>query len=336
MKVSFEQMKETIKQAYLKVGMKEEDANLCAQVQTETARDGVYSHGLNRVSTLIKQIQEGAINLDAEFELVNSFSVVEQYDGNFGIGIKNAKLSMQRAIEIAKDKGIGLVAIKNTSHWKRAATYTIDAAEAGYIGIAWSNTETNFPAWGSKDINMGNNPLTIAIPNEDKPIVLDIAMSQYSFGKLQVEASKGNELPFIGGYNNEGQLTKNPQELRESRRVFPAGYWKGSGLAIALELLGAILSNGNNSTDIDKTNKGSCVGCSQVFIAIDPKQFAPEDKINGIINSTVQRIKNSETIEGFSEVTFPGERMLRQRKDSMENGIEVDEEIWREIKNFKG
>ena len=323
--MKFDDLKKLIKDALLKAGLSEDDAELLAQVHTESSRDGVYSHGLNRVPKFIELVEDGSIDIHARPSLLKSMAMVEQYDGNFGMGVKNAIFASNRAKTLAKEYGLGLVSLRNTTHWQRAATYTMNICEDNLIGIAWSNTDSNMPAWGSDKINIGNNPLSIAIPYGD--FVLDMAMSQYSFGKLQVTASKGEELAYIGGLDKDGNETKKTEDIINGGLAYPMGYWKGSGLAIALDMLAAILADGNTSYDVDKLDKGMCIGISQVFIAIDPNNFT--DDFEKKMSDTIAYIK-----KGSDSTTYPGERMIRKRKESLEKGIEVDEEYVNKLKDY--
>ena len=323
--MKFDELKKLIKYALLKAGLSEEDAELLAQVHTESSRDGVYSHGLNRVPKFIELVEDGSIDIDARPTLLKSMAMVEQYDGNFGMGVKNAIFASNRAKTLAKEYGLGLVSLRNTTHWQRAATYTMNICEDNLIGIAWSNTDSNMPAWGSDKINIGNNPRSIAIPYGD--FVLDMAMSQYSFGKLQVTASAGEELAYIGGLDKDGNETKKPEDIINGGLAYPLGYWKGSGLAIALDILAAMLADGKTTYDVDKLDKGMCIGISQVFIAIDPNNFT--DDFEKKMSDTIAHIE-----KGSDSTTYPGERMIRKRKESLEKGIEVDEEYVKKLKDY--
>src|SRR5439155_10919673 len=112
---------------------------------------------------------------------------LERWDGRRGPGNLNAYESMARAIAMARDHGIGCVALANTNHWMRGGTYGWQAADAGVIGICWTNTLANLPPWGAAEPRIGNNPLVIAVPRRGSGgahVVLDMAMSQFSYGAL--------------------------------------------------------------------------------------------------------------------------------------------------------
>lgn len=334
MRVSFEEMKAEIKRVMLKAGLSEEKAEICAQTHTETSRDGVYSHGLNRVPRFFRYCERGWVNPDGEPELIGQAGLMENYDGNLGPGITNAKFCSQRAVELAKKHGIGVVALRNTTHWMRGGTYTWDIANEGLIGIAWTNTESCMPAWGSKEPSLGNNPLCIGIPRDEGNVVLDMAMSLYSFGKLQVTRLAGEQLPYPGGYDKEGNVTTDPAAIEETGRIFPTGYWKGSGLAVVLDLLAAILSNGNCTAQIDKIGKGSCGSCSQIFIAINPYMFASKEEVDKILDDTISQIHSASPMTPGRPARYPGEGTLSTRATNDEEGIPVNEEVWNKVRSL--
>lgn len=334
MRIPFEQLKSEIKRAMIKAGLTEEQAEVCARTHAESSKDGVYSHGLNRVPRFIDYVNKGWVNIKAEPTLVKSLGCIENYDGNLGIGILNAKFSMNRAMELAKNYNIGVVTLKNTTHWMRGGTYAWDAANNGWISICWTNTESCMPAWGAKVPCIGNNPFCVGIPRKEGNVVLDMAMSQYSYGKLQVTRLKGEQLPYAGGFDNEGNLTTDPGSIEESRRILPTGFWKGSGLAIVLDMVAAILSNGLPTSEVDKVGKGSCGGCSQIFIAINPYTFGTEEEINNILESTINNLTVAEPVREGEKVSYPGQRTVQTRKDHMENGVIVDEAVWNEVCNL--
>ena len=175
-RIQFEEMKATIKSAFIKAGMTQEKADTCAQIHTESSRDGVYSHGLNRVARFVDYIHKDWVDVNAEPVLEKNLGSLEIYNGNLGPGILNAIFGMNRATEIAEKNGLGLVAMNNTTHWMRGGSYGWQAAEKGFIAICWTNTESCMPPWGAKKIGIGNNPFIMAVPRKQGHIVLDMAM----------------------------------------------------------------------------------------------------------------------------------------------------------------
>ena len=137
---SFEKLKDAFVAALLKAELSQDRAELCGRLFAENQRDGVYSHGLNRFPGLLAKLREGRLDGTAEPECVRALGVLEQWDGKMGIGLINAHLAMGRAIEIAKTNGMGCIGLRNTNHWMRAGAYGLQAADAGCIGMCWTNT----------------------------------------------------------------------------------------------------------------------------------------------------------------------------------------------------
>src|SRR5512146_2361696 len=118
-RVPFQTVQEVILEACLKAGMGEEEARICAKTHAESSCDGVYSHGLNRVPRFVDYIHRGWVDPKARPTLVRKLSVIEIYDGNLGPGILNARAATERAMEIAAEQGVGIVTLRNTTHWMR-------------------------------------------------------------------------------------------------------------------------------------------------------------------------------------------------------------------------
>ncbi len=314
--------------------MQDPDAATCARIHTESTADGVTSHGINRVPRFIDFIEKGYINLQGKPRLTRKIGAVEVYDGERGPGVLNALWCTERGMALAAEQGIALIGLHNTNHWMRGGAYGWQAAQSGCILIAWTNTESCMPAWGGKDTRVGNNPFIMAAPRPEGAVVLDMAMSQYSYGKLQVTRLKGDKLPFPGGFDGEGTLTDDPGAIEQSQRILPMGLWKGSGFAIMLDLLAAVLSEGLTTNGIDALKSGSCVGCSQVFIVVDPRNIGGEALSAQIADSVVDYVHSSTPDEKGSKADYPGEGASRRRERQMRNGIEVDDGILAEVRGL--
>ncbi len=323
-RISYNTLFSELERVLVKHGFTDEKAKQAAKIFTENSQDGVYSHGLNRFPVFIEYIKKGFIDVNAVPSLVKSLGVIEQWDGSLGPGVLNAQFCMQRAIELAKKNGMGCVALKNTNHWMRGGAYGWQAADANCIGINFTNTIGIMPPWGSSEPRIGNNPLIIAVPRKEGHIVLDMAMSQYSYGKLQEYDLKEEELPFYGGYDAEGELTKDPHAIRETMRPLPAGMWKGSGLAIMLDILASILSGGQTTAAITQSEEEKSI--SQVYICLDMDLYPNADQVSQEILDYTQ--------QGSTDVRYPGEGTLRTRQENIDKGIPVDQKMWHKVRNL--
>lgn len=324
MRIPFEQIKEQFRKVLLKLSFNDRKAEICATLFAENSQDGVYSHGLNRFPVFVQYIKEGLINMEAEPELISKKGMIENWDGNLGPGMYNATLAMDRAISLAKENGMSLVTLKNTNHWMRGGSYGWQAADAGCIGICTSNTIANMPPWGGKDPRLGNNPLVIAVPYEPGHVVLDMAASQYSYGALQEYKLSGKKLPVPGGYDEQGNLSYDPETIYRSERLLPAGFWKGSGLSLIIDVLLGALAGGRTVKKITDGVKET--GLSQLFLCIHK-----EDLHIALVSEIIDYMKSSSPAETGGAISYPGERTLQKRKENMQNGIPVNEEIWKEV-----
>ncbi|WP_419806091.1 3-dehydro-L-gulonate 2-dehydrogenase [Terriglobus sp.] len=329
--VSFSELQQTIQQAFLQAGVPPADAAVCARIHTESTADGVTSHGINRVPRFVDYVRRGWVDVNAKPEPVKQLGALEVWDGRRAPGVLNALWATERGIEVASEQGIALIGLRNTNHWMRGGSYGWHAASKGFVLIAWTNTESCMPAWGGKDPRLGNNPFIMAAPREGGPVVLDMAMSQYSYGKLQVTRLKGERLPFPGGFDGEGRLTDEPGPIEESQRILPMGMWKGSGFAVMLDLLAAVLSEGLPTNGIDALQQGSCVGCSQIFIVVDPRKLGGASAVQGIADSVVDYVNASVPNEAGRPADYPGEGAIRRRERSMRAGMDVDDGVWAEV-----
>jgi 3-dehydro-L-gulonate 2-dehydrogenase len=313
----------------VKNGFSETGAERCAEIFTANSLDGVNSHGINRFPRFIKNVLEGYVKPEAVPSLVHAFGSLEQWDGNLGPGPLNAVFATERAMELADENGIGMLAMANTNHWMRGGTYGWQAAKNGYVLICWTNTCQNMPAWGATDPRLGNNPFVFAVPYKDEAIVLDFAMSQYSYGKMETLKSGGKQLPFPGGYSKYGELTTDPGVILESWRVLPAGYWKGSGMSLLLDILATILSGGRSTHQIKSCSSEYSI--SQVFIAINLKSLYNFPAIENSINQIIEDLHKSNPENPSEKIRYPGESVLQIRKENLEKGIVVNKEIWENL-----
>ncbi len=302
----------------------------CAQLFAETTRDGVYSHGVHRFPRFVAMIRNGNIRVDAEPALVTHFGAVERWDGHRGPGNLNAHASMQRAIALAREHGIGYVSLANTNHWMRGGTYGWQAAEAGMIGICWTNTLPNLPVWGGVEPCIGNNPLILAVPRAAGHVVLDMAISQFSFGALESYKARGEMLPVDGGFDRQGQLTRDPTAIEESGRALPIGYWKGSGLSLLLDMIAAMTSLGLATHQLARDPLQEA-GISQVFLAMQPAAFGPDDQSARIADEIVASLHHSSPADQHTPIRYPGERTLQIRAENLARGVPVDPAVWAEI-----
>lgn len=328
MRVDYFVMKSEFERVLEKHGLGGEDGELCARLFASSSLDGVYSHGLNRFPSFIRSIESGIVDVEKRAVKTLSLGALERWDGRRGPGPLNAAAATMRAVELARQYTVGVVGLSNTNHWMRAGSYGIMAAESECIGIMWTNTMQNMPCWGGMERKIGNNPAVFAVPHNGSVVLLDSAMSMFSYGKLDRLMRDGRQTPVDAGYDRNGNVTRNPADVIESMLVMPMGFWKGSGLSILLDLIASTVSGGLSTSDV---GKGPETGVSQFFCAIDLSAFPDRKEIDDRIEHTLSDIRSSVPRDPGHPVHIPGEGMERTREENLREGIPVDEDVWNEV-----
>lgn len=328
LRIPYQTMKDTLTEILLEYAFTADRAELCATLFARASLDGVASHGLNRFPFFLKDIQEGYVDVSAKPERDGAFGSFERWDGNLGPGNLNAHQCMERAIELAKEHGMGCVALKNTNHWMRGGNYGWQAVDKDCIGICFTNTKPNMAAWGGNEPVLGNNPVVIAVPRKQGPVVIDMALAQFSYGKMHTYKNRGEQLPYDGGFDEDGNLTKDPESIIEKEMAMPIGLWKGAGLSLVLDMIASVLSGGHATHDIGKMEREHAI--SQLFLCFHPPKLGtsplPDEKLDAIIDNL-----KSSTSFGDSDVRYPGEATLTRRRENLEYGVPVDKDTWEHV-----
>jgi 3-dehydro-L-gulonate 2-dehydrogenase len=331
MRVPYQELESALYEALLPLNFATDRARLCARLFAETTRDGVYTHGLARFPRFVTTIKLGVVKPEMSPTKVSGFGGMERWNGNLGPGNLNAWASMQRAMELARQHGIGSVFLANTNHWMRGGTYGWQAADAGFFAMNWTNTLPNVPAWGATIPTVGNNPMVMAVPRPGgENVVLDMAMSQYSYGTLEKYKNRGEQLPFPGGFDEAGELTTDPAAIWKTNRALPIGLWKGSGLSIALDMFAAMLSGGLATHQIPRESLKES-GLSQAFLAIDPRAVGEAAEMQAIADGVIANLHAATPEVAGRTVRYPGEETLRVRRENLEKGVPVDEQLWKQL-----
>ena len=301
-----------------------------AEIFAGNSLDGVYSHGMNRYARYLGDMESGLCDAKVtQAEKVSGLGGLEVWDAHFGVGPLIAQQMAERAIELAKTHGIACVALRNNSHWLRAGRYGLQMADAGMMGLCMTNTCMNLTAYGAMEPSTGNNPITFAVPRKAGSLVMDMAVSQYAYGKLEIMAQEGGMLDTACGYDLEGNLTNDPKKIIESGLMLPMAMWKGSALSIMIDLMTSMLSLGRTSLEIGKPSDGEA-GMSQMFICMNPAAVVDMDKAEEQMEKSIAFL-NSLQPKGGSGVHAPGQNLEKTRARNREHGIPVTEATWQKI-----
>jgi 3-dehydro-L-gulonate 2-dehydrogenase len=290
---------------------------------------GVSSHGVNRFPRFVGQVRAGHVDPAAVPERRLSLGALERWTGNGGAGPLAARRMTARACDLARDHGIGLVALAHTNHWMRAGTWVLEAAERGFLALAWTNTVALMPPWGGKTPRIGNNPLALAVPG-NPPTLVDMAMSLYSNGALERHRLAGRLLDADGGWDADGRQTRDPAAIEATKRLLPTGLWKGSSLAIALDMAAALLSGGLATVAITEDRPDE-TSVSQVFLAVDIARLVTDDERDAVLARIRDHVLSSEPVDPARPVRLPGHDLARRIAEGRAHGLAVDDAVWARI-----
>ena len=303
------------------------DSEALAEIFLDSELDGVKSHGLARFPRLINETRDGYIQPGKKPSLSKSFAGWETWDGHSGAGPLNALFCTQRAVEVAQQFGIACVGLKNTNHWLRPGHYAKVAALNGCAFIGWSNTMPNMRAHNANKTSLGNSPISIGLPTgdgSDNITFVDLALSQFSYGKMKAYVDSETTLPVDGGYDDQNNPTSDPNIIMKNQSASAIGYWKGSALSIILDMLAVLLSGGSSVFEIGQ--KPGEQDLSQVFIAIALDKLWDNEEYARRLAELKQQLKMID-----SSVHIPSEKRLERRQGYVENGISLPADLWQEI-----
>ena len=349
---SCDKLEAFMKDVFIKVGVPPQDAAICADVLIESDKRGIDSHGIGRFKPIyIDRIKDGIQNPLTKFEVVKDHLATAVVDGHDGMGHVIAKKSMQMAIDKAKQHGLGMVVVRNSTHYGIAGYYAAMAARAGMIGMTGTNARPSIaPTFGVENM-LGTNPLTVGMPtDEDFPFILDCATSVSQRGKIEHYDRIGKTMPSGWVINHDGSSETNPAKALEgltkgNSALAPlgglgedtAGY-KGYGYATVVEVLSAALQQGQflkALNGIDPGGKKIPYHLGHFFIAIDISAFVELDRFKKTTGSILRELRASMKAPGQNRIYTAGEKEYLAWLSRKETGIPLNDSLKKTIKTLK-
>ena len=316
------------------LGLPEGDADLCARDLVQTNLWGIDSHGLLRLPIYVERLLNGALNKTPDIRALGGRAAFEVWDGDGGLGYVVGHRATDRAIEIARDQGIGAVAVRNSNHFGAAALYIKQATEAGMIALAMTNVIPNLVVPGGARPITGNNPLAFGAPTGgDFPMILDISMSSVAGGKLLLAQEKGERIPFGWATDANGHPTDDPL-VGFKGFLLPLGGHKGFGLSLMIDILCGVLTGGAYQFDIksmysapeDPSETG------HMFIVIDPDAFLGRGALEGRMRDMHQTLRASPMWDTKGRMLLPGEIEHETSVARRRDGLPVPAKLLAEIR----
>ena len=314
-------------------GSTTDDARLTAEVLVSADAHEKHSHGLLRLPRFVRGIKYGNVDPDGAIEVVREHRGVATIDGGSRLGPVVASTAASEAMDRADANGIGAVGVHNSNHLGMLGYYTDQTRDEGYISVAMTNTEPAMPPHGGVEPMLGTNPIAIGLPT-DPPFNLDMSTSAIARGTVLHKKETSDELPEGVALDTAGEPTTDPEAALEGT-ILPFGGAKGSGLAIAVEVLAGGLVGAAMGKDVTGTynTKAPCTK-GDLFLVLDPSVLSSGADFAETAGAFLEDLKATETAAGFDEIRLPGERSVE--RDRAADAIEVEDDLWEEVRDLAG
>ena len=309
-------------------GLERDDAEAVAEGLVQATKRGVTTHGVFRLPQYSESLLTGKINAKPKVTVLKQRGVTALVDADGGYGFRPGFVATDLAIEIAREHGVAVVGVRNSHHFGAAAIYTSRKAEAGLIGLATTTTRANIAPTGAIGPVVGNNPISIAVPRRapNRPIVLDMALSQVAMGRVRVAAANGQKIPEGWGYDSEGRATTDPNAILANGLLAAVGEHKGYGLSVMVEMLAGVLTGspfGLGANNHDHPTGG--VG--HFFLAIAPDFLRETEAFYDDVETLIGQIKASPLAAGSTGIFLPGEIEDLKSAEADREGLTVSVEL---------
>ena len=301
-------------------GCDEETSNILSDLIMKAERDGSLSHGLFRLPSYIAGLKSGKINGKNRPKVSKITPSVVKVDGNNCLAPMVLNKSLPELIKAAKENGVAVLSITNSHHMAAMWPETEAIAEEGLVAFACTSYKPAVAPAGSIKPLFGTNPISFAWPRKNKPpVVYDMATASMAMGEVQVAKREGHKVPLGTGLTKEGKDTTDPAEIADGGVLLPFGGYKGSGIAMMVELLAGALVGDNFSYETAEkdNNDGGPPSGGEFILAISP------DKLSNSEWDT-HSSKFFEKMKSMGDVRLPGERRHKNRLDKGPRHINED------------
>jgi LDH2 family malate/lactate/ureidoglycolate dehydrogenase len=304
-------------------GVPDKDAAIVASCLVSADLRGVDTHGLCRLPIYLDRLRRGLINPRPALAPKRVTLVAASLDGENGFGFVVGRRAMAEAIAMAREFGIGIVAARCSTHFGMAASYVLQALDAGMISLVFSNASPAMPPWGARTALLGTSPFAAGAPaGSEPPFLLDMSPAVAARGKIRRAERRGETIPLGYALDAQGRPTTDPKAALAGV-VQPIGSYKGSGLAMLMDIFGGVLSGAAYAGDVGDQYKAmdrpQDVG--HFFLAMKPDLFVPEDTYRARMDTLITRVRAAPTAEGFDEVLVAGEPERRHEANRRRDGI---------------
>lgn len=313
----------------------ERRAEICVEAYLFGSLRGLDTHGLfSLLPRMVREIRAGLIHPGADISIVKKHHSTLLADARFGLGPVSAFQSMNEAIKLCRETGMGGISTFNSNHFGAASFYGSQAAKEGFIGMTFGNATPRVAPYGGREGVHGTNPMSFVIPaGKYPPIAVDIATSASSAGKIGEIRKGGGTIPEGWALDPDGRPTTDPQRALEGI-LLPMAEHKGYGLALVVDALTGALAGSYVGKEVPPLNDlATPYGCSSFMLALDPECFAGIGTFKAKIDQLVEDCLSCPPMAGFRRVSYPGEMESEEETQRKERGVPVSEEVLRNFFN---
>jgi len=302
------------------------DARICAQRMVEADLRGMHGHGIYRLPPYCRRIEAGGYNLRPDIKVERETPVSAVVDGDNGLGQVVVTRAVDLSIQKAKESGMAWVGIRNSNHAGAGGVYAALALPHDLISMYMAIGNANhMPPWGGIDLLLSTNPIAFAIPaGEEPPIVLDMATTTASYGKVKVAAQKGETLPVGWMVDQKGQPLTDPRRIKEGF-LLPIGEHKGYGLNFVIGVLAGVLNTAAFGSAVIDFNQDftTPTNSGQVIFTMRPDLFRDMAEFKAEMDLRIREIRNSTPMQGAEPIRLPGEMALERQRKMRSDGVPV-------------
>jgi LDH2 family malate/lactate/ureidoglycolate dehydrogenase len=324
-----------------RMGADAQEAEIFARCFVLPDLRGKETQGIACVSLVYPWLRNGAARFGAPFTVVQEGPSHALVDGGHGVGQVVATRAMELAIRKAREATVGCVWVRNTSDFTAASNYALQALEAGMVGVAMSNGVPLVAPWGGRDPVFNTNPISVAIPaGQHPPIVIDMAASATSHGKVVLAARDGKPLAGPWLVDEDGRVTADAvpyitdvldRNSPQTAAILPLGA-KGFAWLLIVEVFAGLMSGMGQATRVPfNPTPEDPPSMGHFLMAIDAGRLLPLANFTRAVDGLIDTIKASRLAEGFDEIRLPGERAARLEQRQRREGVSVRDEEWAKI-----
>jgi len=315
------QVKNIFTQLFKRIKVKKKIYEPVIDKLIETSLRGVDSHGIRLMPHYIRATITGRINPDPDFRFKKTASSTMVMDADHTYGITAGVRAMGEVIKMARKSGVGIVVVKNSSHFGAAGIYGLMAAKKNMIGYAFTNVDSLAVPYGGKERFLGTNAFCFSAPmaSED-PFCLDMATTTISWNKLMMYRKQNKSIEPGWAVDRDGNQTTNPYQAAALTHF---GKYKGFGVALMIEMMTSLMTGmpyGPNVPQMFPVNKNKRY-LSHFFMAINIKKFQPISIYKKRMRQIAADLRKISSAKGFENVMIAGDPEKRIYKERVKKGI---------------